>query len=89
MTNRDAPHVTRCDYRDLHGKLIWTEPMVMARMDAIGDVIIHERVHYRVMRVALADEVQHVNLYRVGISAPFRPVVPSASPSERLGSQSR
>lgn len=60
----EIPDVKQCDYRDMAGKLLWSEPMRFSRLDGIGDTLIHESVEYRVKRVAVADHVQHVNLFR-------------------------
>lgn len=57
-------NVQQSSYFDMQGNLIWSEPMRFSRMDGIGDVLIYDKIEYRVRRVALAGCVQIVNLER-------------------------
>jgi hypothetical protein len=56
--------VAKIHYRDLYGALLWEEPMVFRRLYATGDVIVHDGGTYIVRRVALADDIQHINMTR-------------------------
>ena len=49
-------------YRDIYGKLLWTEPMIFSRLYAVGQEFIENSQTYTVARVAVADNVQHVNI---------------------------
>ena len=49
-------------FRDANGVLLWIDPLVMAKLHAPGETVVHNSVHYTVKRVALASGVQHVNV---------------------------
>jgi len=53
--------VTETHYRDYNGKLLWKEKMVFSRLHAVGEEMIVDGVEYKVRRIAVADNVQHVN----------------------------
>ena len=57
----DKIEVTETHYRDYNGKLVWKEKMVFSRLHAVGEVMIVDSVEYKIRRVAVADNVQHVN----------------------------
>ncbi len=59
-----AIKINRIHYRDATGKLLWSEPMRFKRLWDVGAVLMENYRHYRVLRVALANDVQHVNLTR-------------------------
>lgn len=52
-------------YRDMDGKLLFSEPMIFKRLYAVGQSLIEDSTEYEVMRVAIADGVQHVNVKKV------------------------
>jgi hypothetical protein len=54
--------ITEIHWRDKFGTLMWIEPMVFSRLFGRGDVITEKRHAYHVLRVAIADHVQHINL---------------------------
>lgn len=54
--------VERTHVRDLSGRLLFEKPMMLSRLHAIGEVFVHDKVGYVVKRVAVADDVQHVNV---------------------------
>jgi hypothetical protein len=59
---KNKPIVNTTHFRDARGALLWIDPLVMARLHGVGDVIVHNSTCYMVMRVALAAGVQHVNV---------------------------
>lgn len=62
-------NVMQSSYYDMDGNMLWTEPMTYGRLDGVGDVLVHDRVEYKVMKAAVAGCVQIVNL-RKGASPP-------------------
>lgn len=56
-------HITHTHIRDIYGKVIWIEPLKEEnRLYSPGDVFGLDEVKYRVARVAVADNTQHVNV---------------------------
>lgn len=55
------PDVKTIHYRTYAGVLLWEERMIFSRLYAVGDRIVENGKHYVVHRVAVADDVQHVN----------------------------
>ena len=53
--------VTQTDFRDYFGKLLWSEPMIYSRLHAVGEVVVEKGKYYKIRRVAVADNIQHVN----------------------------
>ncbi len=49
-------------YRNMFGQLLWKEKMIFMRLYAIDDEFIEDYKTYVVKRVAIADNVQHVNI---------------------------
>lgn len=58
-------NIKEIHYRDIYGKFLWKEPMIFSNLYAIGDELTENRVEYRVRRVAVVDDVQHVNIERI------------------------
>lgn len=54
-------HITEIHYRDYFGRLLWIESMVLRRLFGPGDEVINDSKKYTVRRVAVADNIQHVN----------------------------
>jgi hypothetical protein len=59
--------VTEIHWRDRFGTLMWIEPMNLSRLFGRGDVISEKGNGYVVMRVAVADHIQHINLTSVSL----------------------
>lgn len=57
-----AAAIDYIDYRDMEGKLLWSERMVFSRLWAVGDILTEKSAHWKVRRVALAGSIQHVNV---------------------------
>lgn len=49
-------------YRNIFGQLLWKEKMIFSRLHGIGEELIADCKTYIVKRVAVADNVQHVNI---------------------------
>ena len=49
-------------YRDVSGKLIWKDKMVFRRPWGVGNDLVYDSKRYIVRGVAVADEVQYVNI---------------------------
>lgn len=77
-------NVQQSSYYDMRGNLLWTEPMMMSRLDGVGDILVHDRVAYRVQRVAVAGCVQIVNL-RVGTLPVWRAKMGAANGTAHRG----
>ena len=45
------------------GEFLWEKTMQLSRLWAVKDWFIHDGIWYDVLRVAIADEVQHVNVH--------------------------
>lgn len=59
--------ITRIDYRDMTGALIWSDKMVFRRLWRVGQSFTANSTSWVVRRVALADGTQHVNVERGGL----------------------
>lgn len=57
--------VKRVHYRDRYGKLLWSEKMDTGRLYAVGQTFVVKSVEYEVLRVAVANDIQHVNVRKV------------------------
>ena len=56
-------NVTETHFRDIYGKFLWAEPLQEDyRLYSPGEEFILDAVKYRVERVALVENTQHVNL---------------------------
>ncbi len=56
-------HITHTHFRDIYGKLLWVEPLQDEnRLYAPGEVFGLDEVKYRVVRLAVVDNTQHVNV---------------------------
>jgi len=49
-------------YRDIYGKLLWSEPMIYKNLFESGEELINKSSSYVVKRVAIAENIQHVNI---------------------------
>lgn len=56
--------ITEIHYRDIYGNLLWKEKMIFSHLHAVGETIVENYILYRVRRVAVADDIQHVNIER-------------------------
>jgi len=59
-------HIKQVQYRDIYGNLLWETPMILRSLHGVGELLIQDSKPYVVARVAVADEVQHVNLRAKG-----------------------
>jgi hypothetical protein len=55
-------NIKEIHYRNIYGKLLWKEPMIFRRLYAVGQDFIENYKKFIVVRVAVADDVQHVNI---------------------------
>ena len=55
-------NIDKIHYRDIYGDLLWEEPMIHERLHAVGEKFIYFSIEYIVRRVAVADNIQHVNV---------------------------
>ena len=55
-------NITEIHYRDIYGNLIWKDEIIFRSLWGIGNEIIHDYKRYIVRRVAVADNIQHVNI---------------------------
>lgn len=62
--------VGKIHYRDVYGKLLWEEPMIFSRLHAVNEQFIEDSISYAVRRVAVADNIQHVNIEKAEIAMP-------------------
>ncbi len=49
-------------YRDEFGHLLFEEPMIFKRLHGPDEELIMNYICYKVLRVAVADNIQHVNM---------------------------
>ena len=54
--------ITEIHYRDIYGKLLWKTEMVFSRLHGVGETLVWDYQEYTVHRVAVVDNIQHVNL---------------------------
>ena len=73
-------NIKEVHYRDVFGKLIWKDNMVFKRLWGVGNDLVHESKRYIVRRVAVADEVQHVNIELVDYIDELEAAQPSVQP---------
>ena len=57
-------NITKVHFRDIYGALLWSEPMRFRRLYSVGGELVVNYVGYTVRRVAVADNIQHVNIER-------------------------
>lgn len=62
-------NIKEVHYRDIYGKLIWKDNIVFRSLWGVGNELVHDSKEYIVRRVAVADNVQHVNIEPVGVVA--------------------
>ena len=56
-------NITHTDFRDLSGRLLWVEPLAEDnRLYSPGEEFIRDETRFRVARIALVDNTQHVNV---------------------------
>jgi hypothetical protein len=55
-------HITRTHYRDMYGNFLWSEIFIWKRLNAIGQDVVEKGVYYIVKRVAVVNNIEHVNL---------------------------
>lgn len=56
-------NITHTDFRDIYGKFLWSEPLKEeSRLYRLGETFPEADVTYRVERMALVENVQHVNV---------------------------
>ena len=60
MSNEYA--VTEIYYRNIRGDVLWTTPMMFKRLHGVGEELVWGHMRYIVKRVAVADNIQHVNV---------------------------
>jgi len=58
-------NIKEIHFRDIYGKLMWKEAMIFKRLFGVGDGLVEDSVEYIVKRVAVADDIQHVNIEKV------------------------
>ena len=51
-------------YRDIYGSLLFQTPMIFKRLHGVGEEMVENHIHYIIRRVAVVDNIQHVNLER-------------------------
>jgi len=69
-------NITISHFRDIYGNLLWPEPLDEEnRLYEIGEVHTRGAGDFRIVRVAIADHIQHVNVEVVEI-----PVVETEGP---------
>lgn len=49
-------------YSDVYGNTLWTEPMMFIRLWKVNQTFIYDFIEYRVVRVAVIDKTQIVNV---------------------------
>ena len=54
--------IKRIHYRDVDGTLLWSDRMIFSRLHGVGEEMRKDGIDWRVRRVAVANDVQHVNL---------------------------
>lgn len=55
--------VTNTHFRDIYGKFLWAAPLdEECRLYKVGEEFILDEVKYRIVRVALVEDTQHVNV---------------------------
>jgi hypothetical protein len=57
-------------YRDMYGRLIWKDNIVFRSLWGVGNELVYEYKQYIVRRVAVVDEIQHVNIELVDSREP-------------------
>jgi len=72
-------------YYDRDGNFLWETPMIMSRIHAVGDWFIVDGKEYTVLRVAVADKIEYVNVkeglpYEV---AALRPLATKVNENEK------
>jgi len=57
--------VDKIHYRNIYGKLLWTEKMIFKRLYAVNQSFITNSKEFIVKRVAVANNIQHVNIIEI------------------------
>lgn len=52
-------------YRDKFGKLLYEEPMIFSSLHGVDETMVFNRTDYKVVRVAVVDNIQHVNMVEI------------------------
>ena len=56
-------HITGTHFRDIYGTFLWAEPLQDdERLYKPGEEFILDEIKYKIERVALVDNTQHVNV---------------------------
>lgn len=58
-------HIDKIHYRDIYGNLLFETPMVFKRLHGADEEIVMDSIWYVVKRVAVVDNVQHVNIVKL------------------------
>ena len=54
--------IRRIHYRDIYGNLLWEAPMQFKSLWDVGGFLVNDGITYTIKRVAVADDIQHVNI---------------------------
>ena len=54
--------VESTQYTDVYGNILWAEPMMFNRLWKVNQTFIYDFIEYRVVRVAVVDKTQVVNV---------------------------
>lgn len=55
-------NIERIHYRDKFGKLLFDEPVIFKRLHGPDKEIVMNHIWYKIISVAVADNIQHVNM---------------------------
>jgi len=66
MGKADLYNIDTIHYRNIFGHFLFQTPMVFKRLHGVGEEICEKGVWYLIRRVAVADNIQHVNLELLG-----------------------
>lgn len=61
----EAVGIDKISYHDGDGRFLWEEPMVFTKLWGIGDMLVNKHIPYEVLRVAVANDVQYVNIRKI------------------------
>ena len=63
MSEPETYNITHTHFRDVYGHLLWVEPLQDEhRLFQTGETFFRDDVQYRVERMAVVDNTQHVNV---------------------------
>ena len=60
-------HINEIRYYNEQGEFLWNESMIYRRLFMVGQEIIENYKTYKVLRVAVAEGIQYVNLKEVKV----------------------